>query len=236
MANVSEHTATTPIIALDVPSGGAALEIVDQLGERCRFYKVGNELFTATGPDLVRELTSRGCDVFLDLKFHDIPNTVAGGVRNAAALGVRLVTVHALGGTAMIRAAVDAAGDGCGILAVTVLTSLTSADVSTAWGRTDALTVSSEVERLAELALEAHAHGIVCSGHEAGLVSRRFGRGLAVLVPGVRSQGGATQDQARVVTPRAAAEAGARYIVVGRMVTAAADRAAAFEAVLAALV
>jgi orotidine-5'-phosphate decarboxylase len=144
--------------------------------------------------------------------------------------------VHALGGTAMIRAAVDAAGDGCGILAVTVLTSLTSADVSTAWGRTDALTVSSEVERLAELALEAHAHGIVCSGHEAGLVSRRFGRGLAVLVPGVRSQGGATQDQARVVTPRAAAEAGARYIVVGRMVTAAADRAAAFEAVLAALV
>ncbi|MEO7082787.1 MAG: orotidine-5'-phosphate decarboxylase [Gemmatimonadaceae bacterium] len=226
-------TGTTPIIALDVPSGAAALALVDELGERCRFYKVGNELFTAAGPDLVRKLRSRGCEVFLDLKFHDIPNTVAGGVRNAAALGARLVTVHASGGVAMLQAAAEAAGDACKVLAVTVLTSLNAADVSIAWGRRDAVDLSVEVERLAGLAHAAGAHGVVCSGQEASAVSARYGSGLAVLVPGVRAAGGAAQDQARVVTPRAAAAAGARYIVVGRMVTAAPDRAAAYDQMLA---
>src|SRR5436305_9283031 len=141
-------TKTTPIVPLDVPTAADALELVDYLGDTCRFYKVGNELFTAAGPGMVHELRSRGKDVFLDLKFHDIPNTVAGGVRNAAALGARLVTVHASGGRAMLAAAVAAAGPSCGVLAVTVLTSLDANDIGEAWGRRD-VDVSAEVARLA---------------------------------------------------------------------------------------
>jgi orotidine-5'-phosphate decarboxylase len=172
--------------------------------------------------------------VFLDLKLHDIPNTVAGGVRGAAAMGARLVTVHATGGLTMLRAAVDAAGSKCGVLAVTVLTSLTADEVGVSWGR-DSVDVGDEVLRLADLAAEAGAHGIVCSGREARAVRDRFGADLAVLVPGVRAAGGAMQDQARVVTPEEAAAAGATYVVVGRMVTAAPDRAAAMAAVRAEL-
>ena len=224
---------TTPIVALDVPTAEDALEIVDHLAEQCRFYKVGNELFTATGPGIVRELRARGCDVFLDLKFHDIPNTVAGGVRNAARLGARLVTVHATGGVAMMRAAVDAAGDQCGVLAVTVLTSLTADDAASAWGRAGKLDLPDEVLRLAALGQGAGVHGVVCSGREAASVRERVGDRLAVLVPGVRPAGAATQDQARVVTPRQAAEAGARYVVVGRAVTAADDRREAMAAIVA---
>jgi orotidine-5'-phosphate decarboxylase len=228
-------TKTTPIVPLDVPTGIDALELVEYLGDTCRFYKVGNELFTAAGPAIVQELRHRGKDVFLDLKFHDIPNTVAGGVRNAATLGARLVTVHATGGLPMLKAAVDAAGGKCGVLAVTVLTSLSGADVQAAWGRTEELDLSSEVMRLAELALEAGAHGIVCSGKEAALVREKFGDQLAILVPGVRPAGGATQDQVRVVTPQEAMAAGARYIIAGRMITAAADRRAAMRRLLAEL-
>ena len=224
-----------PIVPLDVPSQEQALELVEQLGDRCRFYKVGNELFTAAGPTIVRELIARGVDVFLDLKFHDIPNTVAGGVRNAAAMGARLVTVHATGGLAMLDAAVAATeGTRCGILAVTVLTSLTPAEIATAWGRDEPLDLAGEVVRLADLAAAAGAHGVVCSGREAAAVRERLGA-LAILVPGVRASGGAVQDQARVVTPREAAEAGATYVIVGRMVTAAPDRRAAMDRVLAEL-
>jgi orotidine-5'-phosphate decarboxylase len=233
----------TPIIALDVPTAEDALELVDYLGETCRFYKVGNELFTAAGPAIVRELRARDCDVFLDLKFHDIPNTVAGGVRNAARMGTRLVTVHAAGGPAMLRAAVDAAkqasgrhgapgGDGCGVLAVTVLTSLAEPEVAGAWGRRDPLDVGDEVLRLADLGVTAGVHGVVCSGREARRVHERFGDELAILVPGVRQAGAPTQDQARVVTVAEAISAGARYVVVGRMVTAAPDRLAAMRQVV----
>jgi orotidine-5'-phosphate decarboxylase len=228
-------TKTTPIVPLDVPTGVDALELVEYLGDTCRFYKVGNELFTAAGPAVVQELRLRGKDVFLDLKFHDIPNTVAGGVRNAAALGARLVTVHAAGGLPMLKAAVEAAGPKCGVLAVTVLTSLSAEDVQAAWGRTDRLDLSTEVMRLADLALQAGAHGIVCSGREAAMVRQKFGDQLAILVPGVRSAGGATQDQVRVVTPQQAVEAGARYIIAGRMITAAADKRAAMQRLLAEL-
>jgi orotidine-5'-phosphate decarboxylase len=223
---------TIPIVPLDVPTAADALELIDHLGDRCGFYKVGNELFTGAGPAMVRELRERGRDVFLDLKFHDIPNTVAGGVRNAAAMGARLVTVHATGGRAMLEAAVGAAGPTCGILAVTVLTSLSAEEIAAAWGRRDALKMSDEVLRLAELAAAAGAHGIVCSGHEAARVRERFGDALAVLVPGVRAAGGPAQDQARVVTPAAAAAAGARYAIIGRMVTAAPDRRAAMDQVI----
>jgi orotidine-5'-phosphate decarboxylase len=224
---------TTPIIALDVPAASAALSLVTELGDACGFYKVGNELFTAAGPSIVAAIREQGRQVFLDLKFHDIPNTVAGGVRNAARLGASLVTVHASGGIAMLRAAADAAreaGGHCQVLAVTVLTSLSAEDVAAAWGRSG-LDVQSEVLRLAEVTSEAGVHGVVCGGGEARAVTDRFGDRLAILVPGVRAAGGAVQDQARVITPRGAAEAGARYIVVGRMVTGAADRRQAMLAV-----
>jgi orotidine-5'-phosphate decarboxylase len=230
MASVSKAKRPIPIIALDVPSTEKALGLVAELGDACRFYKIGNELFTSVGPEVVRRVRERGADVFLDLKLHDIPNTVAGGARSAAAMGARLVTVHATGGLAMVRAAVDAAGTECGVLAVTVLTSLTADEIARSWGR-NSVDVGDEVLRLAELAAEAGAHGVVCSGREAGAVRARFGSDLAVLVPGVRAAGGAVQDQARVVTPSEAAAAGATYVVVGRMVTAAPDRAAAMATV-----
>ena len=222
----------TPIIALDVPASEDALELVEYLGTRCRFYKVGNELFTAAGPAIIGELRARQCDVFLDLKFHDIPNTVAGGVRSAASHGARLITVHASGGRTMLEAAVDAAGEHCGVLAVTVLTSLSATDVATAWGRTTEVDVATEVLRLAELAASAGAHGIVCSGREAQAVRDRFGDRLAVLVPGVRTAAAPTHDQARVVTPAEAAAAGARYVVAGRLVTAAQNRHSAMDQLL----
>ena len=227
--------ATIPIVPLDVPTAAEALELVDDLGDRCRFYKIGNELFTACGPSIVRDVKARGCEVFLDLKFHDIPNTVAGGVRRAAALGARLVTVHATGGHAMLEAAVGAAGETCNVLAVTVLTSLSAAELADAWGREAGISAEAEVLRLSEMAAAAGAHGVVCSGREASLVRDRFRGRLATLVPGVRAAGGAVQDQARVVTPREAAAAGARYAIIGRMVTAAPDRRAAMDSVLAEL-
>jgi orotidine-5'-phosphate decarboxylase len=235
--NESVAAGTIPIVALDVAGTDVALALVERLGDACRFYKVGNELFTAAGPDIVRRLVDRGLDVFLDLKFHDIPNTVAGGVRSAARLGARLVTVHASGGRAMLDAAVRAAaaeGTGCGILAVTVLTSLDAAAVAESWGR-DRVDVGEEVLRLSADAAAAGAHGVVCSGHEVAAVRAQFGERLAQLVPGVRRATDAVGDQARVVTPGGAAAAGARYVVLGRAVTAAPDPVAAMREMVAEL-
>jgi orotidine-5'-phosphate decarboxylase len=220
----------TAIVALDYPNTAAAMALVDRLGERCRFYKVGSELFTAEGPSVVARLRDRGADVFLDLKFHDIPNTVAGSVRSAAALGVRLLTVHASGGAAMLRAAQDAAGPLCGVLGVTVLTSFDAPSLARAWGR-ERLSVQEEVLRLAEDADGAGLHGVVCSGAEAAAIAAALPT-LALLVPGIRLAGGDAHDQQRVVTPAAAQASGARYIVLGRAVTGAADRRAAMERVL----
>jgi len=229
-----------PIVALDVPSTQHALRLARAVGSSCRFFKVGSELFTAEGPDVVRALREElGADVFLDLKFHDIPNTVAGAVRSAARLGARLVTVHASGGLPMLetagRAAADEAGSGCGVLAVTALTSFEPAVLAAAWGRSDALEMEREVLRLAVLAAEAGLHGIVCSGAEVAAVRARFGDRLAPLVPGIRLAGGASHDQARVMTPAAAQAAGARYLILGRAVTAADDPAGAMQRVLAEL-
>ena len=220
---------TTPIVALDVPDASAALALAGLLGEECGFYKVGLELFTAAGPDVVRALREMGHAVFLDLKLHDIPTTVRGAARAAGVLGASLLTVHASGGAAMVRAAVEGAGEGCGVLAVTVLTSLDAPGVAAAWGRSDALVIEAEVERLAGVAAEGGAHGIVCSGHEARAVRARYGDRLAPLVPGIRFTDGAAHDQARVMTPGAAVAAGARYVVLGRAVTAAADPRAAMR-------
>ena len=222
---------TTPIVALDVATVDDAMRLVDRLGPRCRFYKIGSELFTAAGPSAVTRVRDVGCDVFLDLKLHDIPNTVRGAARSAASLGVRLLTVHAIGGSAMVEAAVEGGGDTVGILAVTVLTSFDDATLAVATGRPDAV-VADEVGRLASVAASARAHGIVCSGAEAAAMRERFGSRLAVLVPGIRLSGGAAHDQRRVVRPSEAAAAGARYIVIGRAVTAAADPGAAMDSVL----
>ena len=223
----------TPIVALDVPTIDAALSIVDELAESCRFYKIGSELFTGTGPEIVRRVQGAGAEVFLDLKFHDIPNTVRGAVRSAASLGARLVTVHALGGEAMLRAAVEGAeGSSCRILAVTLLTSLREAEAATLWGRSADFRTIDEVLRLADLAATSGVGGIVCSGSEARAVKDKFGADLAVLIPGVRLAGGQTQDQARVATPAEAAATGADYVVVGRAVTGASDRAGAMRVVV----
>ena len=225
--------AAIPIVALDVDSAESALSLARSLEGRCAFFKVGSELFTAAGPGIVRTLRDDlGADVFLDLKFHDIPNTVAGAVRSAVALGARLLTVHASGGSAMLDAARAAAGDGVGVLAVTALTSLDSAALAESWGRTDEPSVEQEVLRLAGLAAAAGLHGVVCSGGEAASVRARFGDRLALLVPGIRLAGGDAHDQRRVMTPSAAQAAGARYLILGRAVTSATDPAAAMARVL----
>ncbi|MGI9042951.1 MAG: orotidine-5'-phosphate decarboxylase [Gemmatimonadaceae bacterium] len=220
-----------PIVALDFPDAERAMTLVQILDEKCRFYKVGSELFTAAGPDVIQWLRDTGCDVFLDLKFHDIPNTVAGAIRRVADMGVRLTTVHASGGSKMISAAVDAAGPDCGVLAVTILTSLDDAMLGEAWGR-ERVDVENEVLRLAELARSSGVHGIVCSGHEAEAVHSRHGSALKLLVPGIRLPGEDPGDQSRVVTPAAAVAAGASYLVLGRAVTGARDPRAAMAAVL----
>ena len=218
------------IVALDYPSAAEGLGMVESLGDSCDFYKVGSELFTAEGPALVRGLRESGARVFLDLKFHDIPNTMRGSARSAAALGARLITVHGAAGGPGIAAAVEGAGEGCDVLAVTVLTSLDAGALAGVWGR-DEVTVGEEVLRLAAIAAEAGARGVVCSGREAAAVKRSFGDRLAVLVPGVRPAGTASHDQARVVTPRQAVDSGADYIVVGRAVTQAENPAAAAESI-----
>lgn len=215
------------IVAFDVPSTESALALAARLDPAGGgFYKVGLELFTAAGPGVVHALRARGARVFLDLKLHDIPNTVTRAARSAARLGVELLTVHGAGGSAMVGAAVDGAGSECRVLVVTVLTSMDPASLAAATGRPD-IEVAEEVARLADVAAAAAAHGVVCSGHEAAAVRARHGNQLAALVPGVRRSGDAPGDQRRVVTPSEAAAAGARYVVVGRTVTAAPDPAEA---------
>jgi orotidine-5'-phosphate decarboxylase len=224
------------LIALDVESQKDADALLDRLAGAVTGVKIGSQLFTAAGPAAVEAALKRGFRVFLDLKFHDIPNTVAGAVRAAAKLGVRLLTVHASGGQPMLEAAQQASSDtvggSCGVLAVTVLTSLEPAVLGRAWGRSDQVQMEGEVLRLAALAAEARLHGIVCSGAEVAAVRARFGDRLAPLVPGIRLAGGDAHDQARVMTPGAAQRAGARYLILGRAVTAAADPCVAMEHVL----
>ena len=227
----------TPIVALDVPTVREALGIVDMLGDSCQFYKVGSELFTAAGPGVVEALRQRDVEIFLDLKFHDIPNTVRGAVSSAVALGVALLTVHCSGGRAMLEAAAAAAASGeesarrCRILGVSILTSMDAAALGEAWDRPD-VRVEHEVLRLARLARECGHDGLVCSAREAEAVRREHGAGLDLLIPGIRLAGSPADDQARAATPDAAARAGARWIVLGRAITRAADpRAAMADAV-----
>jgi orotidine-5'-phosphate decarboxylase len=216
------------IVALDRPDARSALALVERIGRACDFYKVGNELFTSAGPQIVEALRALGKSVFLDLKLHDIPNTVGQASSRAASLGASLLTVHATGGRAMMEAAIEGAGEKCGILAVTILTSLDTGAVRQAWGRAR-LDLSREVLRLAGQAADAGAHGVVCSGLEASSVNGEYGDRLKLLVPGIRRPGDPSNDQRRTVTPLEAARAGASYIVLGRTVTAQEDPATAMR-------
>jgi orotidine-5'-phosphate decarboxylase len=226
-----------PIVALDVPDGEAALAMLDRLGPRADFVKVGLQLFTAEGPAIVRKLRERECRVFLDLKLHDIPNTVAHAVESAARLGVDLLTVHASGGAEMLRAAREAAAGptegGPALLAVTVLTSLSDAQLAEAWGHQGA-SAAREAPRLAALAAGAGIDGVVASVHEVAAI-RATAAGLRVLTPGIRLPGDSAGDQARVATPADAVRVGADYLVLGRTVTAASDPRAAMDRVHRAL-
>ena len=223
------------IVALDVQTRAEAVDRVKAIGDAVGFYKIGLELFTAEGPDVVKAVKDLGKKVFLDLKFHDIPRTVERAVRSGGRLGVDLMTIHACGARAMVRAAADAAAEfgatGPKILAVTVLTSLDQADLADAGvtGRTPA----EQVLALARLATDSGAHGLVCSPKEVGSLSRTLRPGTLFVTPGVRPAGTAVGDQKRVATPADAVRDGATHLVVGRPVLAAPDPAAAARAILA---
>jgi orotidine-5'-phosphate decarboxylase len=221
------------IVALDLPDRDQALDMVERLGEAVDFYKVGSPLFTRTGPDLVRELRSRGKRVFLDLKYHDIPSTVASAVAAAAELDVELLTIHASGGEAMMRAAraaADAFGEGAPkLLGVTILTSFTAVDVEQVWNK-EILSMRDEVARLAGIAADAGVHGVVTSPLEVEALKRRHGAAFIVVTPGIRAPGDRLGDQARTATPADAARAGADYLVIGRPVLTAEDPVAVVRA------
>jgi orotidine-5'-phosphate decarboxylase len=216
---------------LDVSSVAEVRKIVAAIGDSVSIYKVGKQLFTAEGPQVVRDLLASGRKVFLDLKFHDIPNTVAGGVQAASELGASMLTVHAAGGARMLRAATEAATGGSRplVLAVTVLTSLTDADLQETGisGR-----VLDQTLRLATLARANGCGGVVASARETRELRRELGAGFAIVNPGIRPAGAGNDDQSRVVTPAEAITAGASHIVVGRPITANSDPKAAARSIL----
>lgn len=221
------------IVALDYPEAGPALALAGRLDPTLCRLKVGKELFTAAGPSLVEALQMHGHEVFLDLKFHDIPNTVAGAVRAAAGLGVWMVNVHASGGRRMLEAA-RAALDGTTrpplLIAVTVLTSLERADLAETGLDVDPAV---QVDRLARLTHDCGLDGVVCSAQEAPRLRTACGPGFRLVTPGIRPASDAAGDQRRVMTPAAALAAGADYLVIGRPITGAADPAAALAGLVA---
>src|SRR5581483_9082254 len=228
MSSPHEHL----IVALDVSTASEATKIVQSIGESAGFYKVGKQLFTAVGPEIVRDLVVSGKRVFLDLKFHDIPNTVAAAVYSASGLGVSMMTVHAAGGSKMLKAAVEAAASATRpplILAVTVLTSFTDQDVQEIGfsGKT-----TDNVLRLASLGQAAGCGGVVSSVAEVKALRQLLGTGFAIVTPGIRPAGSAAGDQARIATPSAAIAAGASHIVVGRPITGAKNPAQAAQEIV----
>lgn len=219
------------IVALDVSSAVAAQKIVAAVGDSALTYKVGMQLYTAEGPQVVRDLVASGRQVFLDLKYHDIPHTVGAAVAEAAELGVSMLTVHAAGSGKMLRAAVEAAAvrPELKVLAITVLTSLDATDLEKIGVRG---TVEDSVVRLAAIALANGCQGVVTSAREASTLRAELGDNFALVTPGVRPAGGNVGDQVRVVTPAEAIASGASHIVVGRPITEAADPAAEARAIL----
>lgn len=221
------------IAAVDVPDREAALAVVDRLAGHVGCFKLGLQIFVSEGPPLVREIVARGEKVFLDLKLHDIPNTVAAAVGSACRLGVRMLTLHASGGAKMLEAARKAAEDSGSpplLLSVTALTSL-SAEDARGIGVSDPL--PEWVDRLARLSVEAGIPGLVCSAKELPRLRGGLGGRVTIVTPGIRPAGAATQDQARISLPGDAIRAGADYLVVGRPILNAADPAAAADAITA---
>jgi len=225
------------ITALDVPDAASALDLAGRLGGDGRLLKVGMELFTAAGPDVVRRLVDAGQDVFLDLKFKDIPNTVAGAVRGACALGVSMLTLHADGGARMLAAAAEAAreappgpgGRRPALLGVTVLTSLTREELDEVHPGADPL--ADRIARLAGVIERSGCDGLVCSAADLPALKRTVGDRLLTITPGIRPAGAAVGDQRRVTTPADAVNAGADFLVIGRPITGAPDPAAALAAI-----
>jgi orotidine-5'-phosphate decarboxylase len=220
------------IVALDVPDAAAAIALVDQLHGTSHWFKVGLELFIAAGPSVLEPIIARGHSVFLDLKLHDIPNTVAGAVRSAASLGARMLTVHAAGGPAMLNAAREALvsfTDPPEILAVTVLTSMDSSQmIATGIARSP----GEHVATLARMALDAGIRGFVCSPQEVASMRGLTGPEGVLVIPGIRPADAALGDQKRVASPADALRQGASYLVVGRPITQAPDPAAAANSIL----
>jgi orotidine-5'-phosphate decarboxylase len=220
------------IVALDVPSAAASDELVKRLEGTCQWFKVGLELFTAAGPAAIEPLIARGHPVFLDLKFHDIPNTVAGAVRSATTLGVRMVTVHSAGGPAMLaaaREALDVVANPPELLAVTVLTSMDAAALKAAGVERSP---ADQVELLANMCLAAGIRGFVCSPQEVAALRDLTGPEGILVVPGIRPARADIGDQKRIATPADAIRNGASYLVVGRPITQAPNPAEAAQAVL----
>ena len=215
------------IVALDFETGLDAMDLVRQLGAESGFYKVGLQLLTEEGPTIVRELVAMGKEVFLDLKLHEIPNSVAGGVNAAGKLGASMVTVHASGGSAVLKAAVPAAAPypNLKVLALTVITSLSDSDLPEI-GLSPS--VEQQVDLLSQLAANCGCHGVVASAQEAARLSRRLPAGMLIVTPGIQLRGAAGKDQARVATPAFARENGATHVVIGRAITRAPSPREAF--------
>jgi orotidine-5'-phosphate decarboxylase len=221
------------IVALDVPDRETALAHIRSLSDHVGIFKIGLELFVREGPGLVEEVVGSGAKVFLDLKLHDIPNTVAGAVRSACRLGVHMLTLHASGGSEMMKAARAAAeqfADPPTLLAVTALTSISETEASRI-GISGS--IAAWVETLAGLALESGIQGMVASPHEVAGLRSRFGTEPRLVIPGIRPAGASAQDQARTSTPAGAIRAGASNLVVGRPILQSPDPAAAADAIVA---
>ena len=220
------------IVALDFPSQAKALALVAALGDSVSFYKIGLELYTACGPAVVEAVAASGAQVFLDLKLHDIPNTVAKAVAATGELGVKLLTLHLSGGRAMLEAAVKAKPPGLSLLGVTVLTSATE---ETLRETGVAAAVAEQVLRLGVLGKEAGVDGLITSPQEVATLREKLGNDVLLVTPGVRPAWASADDQKRFTTPAAAVAAGADYLVIGRPITAAADPRAAVEKIVAEL-
>jgi orotidine-5'-phosphate decarboxylase len=218
-------------VALDLPNEHEALKLVDRLGQTCQWYKVGMELYYAAGNSIVKHLRNRGFNVFLDLKLHDIPNTVAGAVRSATQAGASLLTIHAMGGAAMMSAAAEAASapGSPRLLAVTVLTSMDARELTNIGITTSP---ADQVLRLARLAQSSGIDGMVCSSEEVAALRKETGPNTLLVIPGIRPTGSAVEDQKRIATPTQAIAHGASILVVGRPITRAADPAEAAQAIL----
>jgi orotidine-5'-phosphate decarboxylase len=225
------------IVALDVDTKVKALELVDKLKKDVKIFKIGSELFTSCGPDIVKEVKDMGCDAFLDLKFHDIPNTVAKSAVSAVRLGAFLFNVHASGGPDMMKKAAEAAREEAKklkvkkplVIAVTVLTSMDQNNLKKT-GVDDSM--ETQVLRLAALAKEAGLDGVVASPAEVASIRSRLGKDFVIVAPGVRPSWAAVNDQKRIATPKEAIAGGADFIVVGRPITEAPDPAVAAKKVL----